>query len=200
MNHPKAPSDSVNTTDEDGDTPLFACETVPIARILVEEFHADTMHENKEGNTVSCSSIVYLSPRLIVEKPAMNAEENGNGEVAEYLRSITGERPLYSGLQDLQDGEMDSPSADRAIEERTEVLMGRVQDVLLRAQARGASSADDLTPEEEEELRRVVGETVLSQIREGWSGAEPTPGEDQRPSSGGESGEATNENDTQPGR
>lgn len=175
LTHPRAPAQAIETTDEDGDTPLFVCEDVAMARLLVEEFGANAKHENKAGDT-----------------PAAAAEENEHPDVAAYLRSITGEEPMYATLQDLhaQDGvalggdgigDTDAAAAalaaaagggnsavDAAIEARTEALMERVQAILQRAEARGASSADDMTPEEEAELRRVVGESVFAQIRQGW--------------------------------
>ncbi|KAK0542064.1 hypothetical protein OC846_001718 [Tilletia horrida] len=65
---------AVNVQDSDGDTPLFVCEAVEPARVLIEEFGADPRHVNLEGKTA-----------------ARAAYENEAYEVAEYLRSITGE-------------------------------------------------------------------------------------------------------------
>lgn len=41
----------VNLTDDDGDTPLYTCESVEAARWLVEH-GADAGHKNEEGMTV----------------------------------------------------------------------------------------------------------------------------------------------------
>lgn len=41
----------INTPDIDGDTPLFAAETVPVARCLIEELRADASRRNYEGET-----------------------------------------------------------------------------------------------------------------------------------------------------
>lgn len=158
LTHPSAPTNAVETTDDDGDTALFVVEDVRTARCLVEDFHANAKHENKEGNTA-----------------AATAEENENEEVAAYLRSVTGEEPMYQRLSDLaeQDGDEANVSSamDEAIDQQTDAMMSRVQEILLRAQQRGASSGQELTDEEEAELRTVVGQSVLTQIREGWGQA-----------------------------
>jgi hypothetical protein len=156
LTHPTAPQDAVETTDNDGDTALFVVEEVDTARCLIEEFHANAKHENNEGNT-----------------PAAAAEENENDELAAYLRSVTGEQPMYQRLSDLQEDEEEGPNGlssalDDAIDQQTDAMMSRVQDILVRAEQRGAASGQELTEEEEAELRRVVGESVLTQIREGW--------------------------------
>lgn len=156
LNHPSAPTNAIETTDEDGDTPLFTVEDVSVARILIEEFGANAKHENEAGDT-----------------PAANAEENEWDQVAAYFRSVTGEEPMYQRAQDLpsEADELDpatNEAMDAAIDGQTDALMSRVQDILRRAEARGASSGEELNEEEEAELRRVVGESVLTQIREGW--------------------------------
>jgi hypothetical protein len=154
LNHPSTPANAIETTDEDGDTPLFAAEEVEVARILVEEYRADAKRENAAGDTA-----------------AANAEENERLEVAAYLRSVTGEAPMYSAqVDDIDEGEGPlDPAIEGEIEQRTDTLMQRVQEILARAQARGASSGEDLDAQEEEELRRVVGESLFTQIREGWN-------------------------------
>ncbi|PWN35159.1 uncharacterized protein FA14DRAFT_107609, partial [Meira miltonrushii] len=155
LNHSTAPANAIETTDEDGDTPLFTVEDVSVARILIEEFGANAKHENEAGDT-----------------PAANAEENEWDEVAAYFRSVTGEEPMYQRAQNLpsEATELDpatNEAMDAAIDGQTDALMIRVQDILRRAEARGASSGEELNEEEEAELRRVVGESVLTQIREG---------------------------------
>ncbi|MCO5549553.1 hypothetical protein L7F22_003025 [Adiantum nelumboides] len=153
LNHSSAPENAIETTDADGDTPLFTVEDVSVARTLIEEFGANAKHENQSGDTA-----------------AANAEENEWEEVAAYLRSVTGEEPMYQ--RTLTEQANLDPSAneamDAAIDGQTDALMIRVQDILRRAEARGASSGEELNDEEEAELRRVVGESVLTQIREGW--------------------------------
>lgn len=48
---------NVNIEDHDGDTPLFVAETVEVARVLVEELHADPNHRNESGLTASPFSL-----------------------------------------------------------------------------------------------------------------------------------------------
>ncbi|PWN41305.1 ankyrin [Ceraceosorus guamensis] len=188
--HSKTPSNAVNIQDSDGDTPLFVVEEVAIAELLIKH-GGDAFHKNKAGDT-----------------PAEVAEENGFEEVAEYLRSITGEKRLYErpgdGPEDEEESELTSrledeegasltPAARDLIDQRTEALMSQVESLLSRASLRsesadrGESGAElKLTNEEEEELRRLVGESVLEQIREGWAGNEGP----------GQQGEVQGENDS----
>lgn len=42
----------MNVEDHDGDTPLFAAETVEVAKVLVEELGANVDHTNSSGMTV----------------------------------------------------------------------------------------------------------------------------------------------------
>jgi len=42
----------VNITDDDGDTPLHACETVDMAKMLIEEYKANPLAKNDEGKMV----------------------------------------------------------------------------------------------------------------------------------------------------
>jgi len=37
----------VNITDDDGDTPLHACETVDMAKMLIEEYKANPLAKNE---------------------------------------------------------------------------------------------------------------------------------------------------------
>lgn len=113
------------------------------------------------------------------------------------MRSVTGEAPMYdrsgagqrAGIADVEGDDDDDEaqseltrSTNEAIEERTEALMSRVGAILARAEARGASSGEELTEQEERELREVVGQSLFEQIREGWG-----------PSDGQERGHADSE-------
>ncbi|CAD6924791.1 unnamed protein product [Tilletia controversa] len=69
-----APTGAANVQDSDGDTPLFVCETVEPAKLLIEKFGADPKHRNLDGKTA-----------------AQAAYENEAFEVGDYLRSLTGE-------------------------------------------------------------------------------------------------------------
>ncbi|PWN88256.1 ankyrin [Acaromyces ingoldii] len=178
INHPSCPPNAINeTTDSDGETPLFVVEEVGVARVLIEEFGADAKRENNAGDT-----------------PAAVAEEGELEELAAYLRSVTGEAPMYdrsgagqrAGIADAEGDDDDDEaqseltrSTNEAIEERTEALMSRVGAILARAEARGASSGEELTEQEERELREVVGQSLFEQIREGWG---PSDGQEQRQS------------------
>lgn len=71
INHPSCPPNAINeTTDSDGETPLFVVEEVGVARVLIEEFGADAKRENNAGDTVSiyaCFSSALVSVHLLLD-------------------------------------------------------------------------------------------------------------------------------------
>lgn len=162
LTHPSAPSNAVNTTDSDLDTPLFVCETVESARCLIEEFKADAQHKNSEGLT-----------------PAQQALENEHVELAQYIASVTGESLEQQDDEDddaaavaVNEDENGVPRAteltpeeqaaeDARLDAQTEQLMARVGEIMTRAEREGFDPED--------ELRTLVSESVLRQIVEGMS-------------------------------
>ncbi|ORX63256.1 ankyrin [Anaeromyces robustus] len=60
----------VNITDDDGDTPLHSCESVAMAKMLIEEFNADPLKKNDEG-----------------KMPIDNAYEEDYDDLVEYLKN-----------------------------------------------------------------------------------------------------------------
>ncbi|GJJ70108.1 uncharacterized protein EMPS_02457 [Entomortierella parvispora] len=75
----------VNIQDPEGDSPLFVCETVDIAEMLVKA-GADAKHVNENEMTA-----------------AENAEEEEWTEVAYYLRELTGVPHPEEDVDDLED-------------------------------------------------------------------------------------------------
>ncbi|PWN51449.1 hypothetical protein IE53DRAFT_386192, partial [Violaceomyces palustris] len=173
LSHPSAATDAVNVTDSDKDTPLFVCEDVETAKLLIEEFGADPKWKNEEGLT-----------------PAQQAEENEHEELAEYLRSLTGEVTASKsdseassddeeegrggereqGQEVQEDGEVEQrlgsmrlssqdQEDDEQAEARMEELMQKVGEIIER------SERDSTDPDPE--LRALVGEAVAKQILEG---------------------------------
>ncbi|KAE8220795.1 hypothetical protein CF319_g5736 [Tilletia indica] len=69
-----APTGAANVQDSDGDTPLFVCEAVEPAKLLIEKYGADPKHRNLDGKTA-----------------AQTAYENEAYDLCDYLRSLTGE-------------------------------------------------------------------------------------------------------------
>ena len=57
-------SGNVNIQDLDGDTPLFVAETVEVAKMLVEELHADPTYLNESGLTVSTLTLATYIPTI----------------------------------------------------------------------------------------------------------------------------------------
>lgn len=131
---------NVNITDEDGETPLFVVETVEVARYLVEH-GADVNHRNNDG-----------------ELPTDRLEEDAP-EVSEYLRSLGS-----SVTQDTSNGatQLVSPSqfaTDRAAELLSSELISQVHEIMERAEREGTDP--------EEELKKIVGDSLLASIRAG---------------------------------
>lgn len=166
LSHPSAPSGAANTTDSDGDTPLFVCETVDAARCLIEEFGADAAHKNAEGLSA-----------------AQQAMENEHEELASYIAGVTGE-----SLQDIEEEEEEGENEEVELDEdevprtsatateltaeqqaeqdarldaQTDQLMARVGEIMTRAEREGFDPED--------ELRTLVSESVLRQIVEGMN-------------------------------
>lgn len=148
--------------DNDGDTPLFFCDDVVTAKILVDEFHADAKHKNKEGKTA-----------------AENALINGSEDLAKYLSSVTGEtlEPRSTllarygeeddedeggvlGEQGAIEGRLEEIEDNPETEERVDEMMERVETILKRADETGADPT--------EELRELVGASIMRQIMEGY--------------------------------
>lgn len=159
LSHPSAPSGAVNTTDSDGDTPLFVCESVEAAKCLVEEFHADASHKNNEGLT-----------------PAQQATENESEDVAAYLRSVTGEAADAPVDDEDDEGSIQEDSGLNAeqeehLEAATDQLMARVEEIMTRSEREGFDP--------EEELRTLVSDSVLRQMLEGMD-RPPPPSEQSR--------------------
>ncbi|KAF9966866.1 hypothetical protein BGZ70_000977 [Mortierella alpina] len=109
----------VNIQDPEGDSPLFVCETVEIAEMLVKA-GADATHINENEMTA-----------------AENAEEEEWFEVAHYLRELTGVPHPDNSTGDLEedmshlmedkdedeDDEHDDNEKDSAYKERIESIM-----------------------------------------------------------------------------
>jgi ankyrin repeat protein len=73
--------ENLEVTDAEGDTALFYCETLDMAKYLVEELHADPRHVNNQGQSVL--QVVYSNDCL---------------QVAEYIAETTGQ-----SLSDLEE-------------------------------------------------------------------------------------------------
>lgn len=161
LTHPSAPSNAVNTTDSDLDTPLFVCETIEAAKCLIDEFGADAKHKNADGLT-----------------PAQQALENEHEDLARYIAGVTGES-LEDDADEQGDEQVDEdvngdpqPRAteltaeeeaaeDARLDAQTEALMARVGEIMTRAEREGFDP--------ENELRTLVSESVLRQIVEGMA-------------------------------
>ena len=151
LSYKNEPQSSCNVRDEDGDTPLFFAEDVPTAQLLVE-LGADAKLKNDEGLTA-----------------AEKATVNEIYDVAEYLRSLTGEeetprRELLVRLgeeheEDALDGRIvqaDASSDDGPSDAQVDAVMARIEEIMKHADETGADPTD--------ELRELVGASVMRQI------------------------------------
>ncbi|KAH9928602.1 ankyrin repeat-containing domain protein [Fomitopsis serialis] len=129
----------VNITDNDGDTPLYVVENIETARWLVE--HGATVErQNSEG----------ISPAQYLEEDFP--------EVAAYLHSLTATTDPASAASSLT--QPSQHAQNLASEHLTSSLIQSVQDVMQRAEAEGRNP--------DEELRQVVGRTVLEGVVTGY--------------------------------
>ncbi|KZT73142.1 ankyrin [Daedalea quercina L-15889] len=130
----------VNVMDGDGDTPLYVVENIETAQWLVEHGATVQMH-NSEGVS-----------------PAQYLEEDFP-EVATYLHGLA----PAAGAPPAPTPSLAQPSQhaqNAASEQLTSSLIESVQDVMRRAEAEGRDPDD--------ELRQVVGRTVLEGVVTGY--------------------------------
>jgi hypothetical protein len=147
-------SADVNILDEDGETPLFACEKTEVAKCLVEELGADTSIRNEEGKTAE-------------EKIA---EEEGEAhEVFQYLRSLrTGGQPASAGEIETADVHPPPPLPDGLngvnieMGTMTEEAAGDAPDPEIRRRIEELAARPDYESEEvQAELRALVQDVVM---------------------------------------
>ncbi|KAG0315610.1 hypothetical protein BGZ97_008046 [Linnemannia gamsii] len=137
---------NVNIQDPEGDSPLFVCETVDIAEMLVKA-GADAKHINENEMTA-----------------AENAEEEEWLEVAHYLRELTGV-PHPDEVDELEDDmshlmeekDSDDSSDDEDKKENSEsstVFKERIEAIMKATEADGVDRDD--------ELKAVVAEMLAT--------------------------------------
>ncbi|KZT22368.1 ankyrin [Neolentinus lepideus HHB14362 ss-1] len=143
----------VNVVDDDGDTPLYTVENMETARFLVEH-GAIVVRTNSEG----VSPIDYLAEDF--------------PEVSAYLQSLT----TTTECPDASASSSQQPSQhaqNLASENLTSSLLVSAHEIMQRAEAEGRDP--------EEELRRVVGQTVLEGMATGYGlGQNAELGDEQR--------------------
>lgn len=166
----------VNITDEDGDTPLYAVENVETARYLVEH-GAVVDRRNADG----VSPADYLAEDF--------------QEVAAYLETISPTRTADAApspaLSPPSHPQPSQRAQDLASESLTSSLIQSVQGIMERAEAEGRDP--------DEELREVVGRTVLQGVVTGYGmGAESSDRTAEREEGPGENGAKRSRTDTGP--
>jgi hypothetical protein len=142
----------INIEDFEKDTPLYVCEDVDMAKFLVDR-GANANHKNSEGVS-----------------PAETANNEGWVDVAKYLASITGEtleQPSDDGgdendkalahLQQDDDDDDDDMASRPEFAQQIEQVMHKIQ--------------QDGGVHNEEELRQVVTNMVLEQVKKSMDDA-----------------------------
>lgn len=108
---------AINVIDNDGDTPLFFCDVLETAKLVVEEYGADPKHRNHEGLSA-----------------AQNAMENDNDDIAAYLASKTGETLV---------SEKEAP-VEEDDDLRVDEVMQRIEEIMQRAEETKSDPTEEL--------------------------------------------------------
>ncbi|KAI8336642.1 ankyrin repeat-containing domain protein [Chlamydoabsidia padenii] len=133
----------INVEDFEKDTPLYVCETVDMAKFILDR-GANPSHKNQDGIS-----------------PAQTANEEGWKDVAQLLASITGE--TLEEDETTEDDTLayiqqeDGPTEEDD-EQRQEEFANQVEQVMQRIQQEGGVHDED-------ELREVVTKMVLQEVK-----------------------------------
>ena len=148
----------INVKDLEGDTPLHMCELVEVAREMIEELGADVTLKNNEGLT-----------------PAEAMREEGDfDDLADYLESVTPDvvrsnvdnsALAYTEFRDGDDDgwDTDEGGSEGEVGEAPPSDAAERIDQLLRLEEEDGVNRD-------EELRGIVSEVIMGQIRHGRLG------------------------------
>ena len=163
----------VNICDEDGETPLFAAESVDIARTLVESLGADVNHRNLEGQTAG-EKMDADEEWPLVAAYLRETAGHGSGQAAASVIAQTGGAsgsaaalagtvdstsdtngashppPMPPGITDVKIGTMPEPSEDEG--EPDPEFRRRIEEL--------AARDDFQTAEGQRELRNLVQDAV----------------------------------------
>ncbi|KAF9182436.1 hypothetical protein BGZ51_004740 [Haplosporangium sp. Z 767] len=133
----------VNIQDPEGDSPLFVCETVDIAQMLIKA-GADATHVNDNDMTA-----------------AENAEEEEWSEVAHYLRELTGVPHPDNDADELENDmahlmvEKDDEESESDEEDSSEDSFKNRIEAIMKATEADGKDRDD-------ELKAVVSEMLAA--------------------------------------
>ncbi|KAI4268971.1 MAG: hypothetical protein LQ337_007542 [Flavoplaca oasis] len=156
----------VNVKDEDGETPLFAVETVETAKILVEELDCYTSLKNDEG---------------------LNAEEKIRTEgdfvtVADYLRTVSARAANGSSPNNESDAQrqreeeplpplppnvtvnMGTTTEDEVPEDVDPAFRARIEELASREDFQGEEGQKQLRELVTDAVRRVEGRDVRRRV------------------------------------
>jgi len=151
---------SVNINDSDGETPLFAAETLATAKCLVEELGADVNVRNQEGVSAA--------------ENARENEEDGSGwaEVATYLEEKSGGNGEAGvSLSDVLDTDNTDMHAPPPLPPNVKINMGTMQEAPLdgeegpdpeiRRRIEELAAREDFQTEEgQKELHDLIAQVV----------------------------------------
>lgn len=145
---------SVDITDEDGESPLFAAETVEIARLLVEELGANATLRNTEGQTAA-EKLLDEGDTPLVAAYLNGLAEQGDANVASVLTQVSGQNgtsvpsAVPNGISDVR------------ISTQTEVDGENGPDPELRRRIEELAARDDFHGEAAQgELRNLVHDAI----------------------------------------
>lgn len=143
--------------DEDDETPLFFCEDVPTARLLLE-YGADATLKNKDG--LSSAENAAVNEWADVATFLWNATGTAPVPRHELLERIGGDGeglPVQQGI--AEQGEH-GPVCDEEVDARMENMLSRVEEIMLEAERTGEDPTEKLT--------EAIGHTLAQQVVEGY--------------------------------
>ncbi|KAH0537643.1 hypothetical protein FGG08_005594 [Glutinoglossum americanum] len=146
----------VNITDDDGETPLFSCETVEMAKCLVEEMGANWSVKNKQG----------MSAREKIEQegdwPLVGLYLGGIEDSSAPTQTTTGSLPPPQLSVNVTTIDDPASTADTNSANPTEA---EVIDPAFKARIEALAARPDFQGEEgQKELRNLVAEAVRGHV------------------------------------
>ena len=156
----------VNIKDEDGETSLFAVETVETAKILVEELDCDTSLKNDEGLTAeekirTEGDFVTVADYLRTISTRAASESSPNDESDAQRRQEEGPLPPLPPNVTVN---MGTTTEDEVPEDVDPAFRARIEDLASREDFQGEEGQKQLRDLVTDAVRKVEGRDVRRRV------------------------------------